>query len=48
LVILLLHLAETTGQALSVALLLLVGDFAPALLSPLAGTFSDRFGPSGR
>ena len=45
LVILLLHLAATTGQALSVALLLLVGDFAPALLSPLTGTVSDRFGP---
>ena len=45
LVILLLHLAETTGQAMSVALLLLVGDFAPALLGPLTGTVSDRFGP---
>ena len=45
LVILLLHLAESTGQALTVALLLLVGDFAPALLSPLTGTVSDRFGP---
>ena len=45
LVILLLHLADTTGQALSVALLLLVGDFAPALLGPLTGTVSDRFGP---
>ena len=45
LVILVLHLAETTGQALTVALLLLVGDFTPALLSPLTGTISDRFGP---
>ena len=45
LVILVLHLAEATGQALSVALLLLVGDFAPALLGPLTGTVSDRFGP---
>ena len=46
LAILLLHLAATTGQALSVALLLLVGDFAPALLSPLTGTVvADRFGP---
>ena len=45
LVILVLHLAETTGQALSVALLLLVGDFAPALLGPLSGVVSDRFGP---
>ena len=45
LVILVLHLAETTGQALSVALLLLVGDFAPALLGPLTGVVSDRLGP---
>ena len=45
LVILLLHLAETTDQALSVALLLLVGDFTPALLGPLTGVVSDRFGP---
>ncbi len=43
LVALMLHVAETTGQALAVAILLLVGDFAPALLSPLTGTISDRF-----
>jgi MFS family permease len=43
LVALMLHVAATTGQALAVALLLLVGDFAPALLGPLAGTVSDRF-----
>jgi MFS family permease len=38
-----LHVAQTTGQALAVATLLLVGDFAPALLGPLAGTVVDRF-----
>ena len=42
LVALMLHVADTTGQALAVALLLLVGDFAPALLGPLAGTVADR------
>jgi MFS family permease len=42
LVALLLHVADTTGQALAVALLLLAGDFAPALLGPLAGTVADR------
>lgn len=42
LVALMLHVAETTGQALAVALLLLAGDFAPALLGPLAGTVADR------
>ena len=36
LVALMLHVAATTGQALAVALLLLAGDFAPALLGPLA------------
>ncbi|WP_202637885.1 MFS transporter [Bailinhaonella thermotolerans] len=45
LVALMLHVAETTGQALAVALLLLVGDFAPALLGPLAGAVGDRFEP---
>src|SRR5215218_8823585 len=45
LVALLLYTAEATGQALSVALLLLVGDFAPALLGPLTGVASDRFDP---
>jgi MFS family permease len=43
LVALMLHVAGSTGQALAVALLLLVGDFAPALLGPLSGTVSDRF-----
>jgi MFS family permease len=43
LVALMLYVAETTGQALAVAMLLLVGDFAPALLGPLTGTISDRF-----
>jgi MFS family permease len=43
LVALMLYVAETTGQALAVAILLLVGDFAPALLGPLTGTISDRF-----
>nr|AKG47142.1 putative transporter [uncultured bacterium] len=38
-----LHVAATTGQALAVAALLLVGDVAPALLSPLTGAISDRF-----
>jgi MFS family permease len=42
LVALMLHVAETTGQALAVAWLLLAGDFAPALLSPLTGTVADR------
>jgi MFS family permease len=43
LVTLLLYTANTTGQALAVALLLLVGDFAPALLGPFTGVVSDRF-----
>jgi MFS family permease len=43
LVALMLHVADTTGQALAVALLLLVGDFAPALLGPLTGAIGDRF-----
>lgn len=43
LVALMLHVAETTGRALAVAMLLLAGDFAPALLGPLTGTISDRF-----
>jgi MFS family permease len=42
LVALMLHVAETTGQALAVAWLLLAGDFAPALLGPLTGTVADR------
>jgi MFS family permease len=43
LVALVLHVAATTGHALAVAALLLVGDFAPSLLSPLSGAISDRF-----
>jgi len=43
LVTLLLYTANTTGQALAVALLLLVGDFAPSLLGPFTGVVSDRF-----
>ncbi|HEY0093583.1 MAG TPA: MFS transporter [Archangium sp.] len=43
LVALMLHVASTTGQALAVSLLLLAGDFTPALLSPLTGAISDRF-----
>ena len=42
LVALMLHVASTTGRALAVAWLLLAGDFAPALLGPLAGTVADR------
>jgi MFS family permease len=43
LVALMLYVADTTGQALAVSLLLLVGDFFPALLSPVTGAISDRF-----
>jgi MFS family permease len=42
LVALLLYVAETTDSGVAVALLLLVGDFAPSLLSPIAGALSDR------
>src|ERR1044072_478954 len=34
--------ASTTGEALAVAVLLLVGYFAPSLLSPFAGALADR------
>lgn len=43
LVALLLQVATSTGQALAAAALLLVGDFAPALLGPLTGALADRF-----
>jgi len=43
LVALMVYTASTAGEALAVALLLLAGDFAPSLLSPLAGALSDRF-----
>ncbi|WP_394617926.1 MFS transporter [Lentzea sp. JNUCC 0626] len=43
LVTLMLHVQSVLGKAIAVAALLLVGDFAPALLSPLTGVISDRF-----
>jgi MFS family permease len=43
LVALMLFVAQSTGQALAVAALLLAGDFVPALLSPLTGAVGDRF-----
>ncbi|ANZ42030.1 MFS transporter [Lentzea guizhouensis] len=43
LVTLMLHVQSVLGQALAIAALLLVGDFAPALLSPFTGLVSDRF-----
>jgi MFS family permease len=43
LVALMLLVAGRAGDALAVALLLLVGDFAPSLLGPLTGAISDRF-----
>lgn len=43
LVALMLHVADTTGQAIAVAVLLLVGDFVPSLLGPVSGAISDRF-----
>ena len=46
LVTLMLYVAQSTGQASAVAVLL-VGDFAPALVSPLTGTVSDRFDLKG-
>jgi MFS family permease len=39
---LVLYVAEEIGTGASVALLLLVGDVAPTLLSPLTGALSDR------
>ncbi|MEO3781881.1 MFS transporter [Actinocorallia sp. B10E7] len=43
LVALMLHVESAGGKALALAALLLVGDFAPALLGPLTGAVSDRF-----
>ena len=43
LVALMLYTAATAGEALAVAVLLLVGDFAPSLLSPFTGALADRF-----
>jgi MFS family permease len=45
LVALMLLVADRAGDALAVALLLLVGDFAPSLLGPVSGAVSDRFDP---
>jgi MFS family permease len=45
LVALMLYVADTAGQAIAVSLLLLAGDFAPSLLSPLTGAVSDRHDP---
>ncbi|MEV4824379.1 MFS transporter [Micromonospora sp. NPDC049274] len=42
LVALMFHVAETTGKALAVSLLLLVGDLAPSLLGPFSGALADR------
>jgi MFS family permease len=42
-VALLLYTAHTMGQAFAVALVLLVDDFVPALVSPFIGVISDRF-----
>ncbi len=41
-VALLLYVAGTEGSGSAVALLLLVGDFTPTLLSPFSGALSDR------
>jgi MFS family permease len=43
LVALTLFVADSAGAAFAVAALLLVGDFAPSLLGPLAGAVADRF-----
>jgi MFS family permease len=43
LVALMLHVADTAGQAIAVSVLLLVGDFVPSLFGPLAGAITDRF-----
>ena len=42
LVALLLYVQTDTGSAVAVAMLMLVGDFAPQLLSPIAGAIADR------
>lgn len=43
LVALMLYVADSVGQALAIALLLLVGDFTPSLVSPVTGAITDRF-----
>jgi MFS family permease len=42
-VALMLFVADSTGQGLAVALLLLASDFVPSLVAPLTGAISDRF-----
>jgi MFS family permease len=42
-VALMLHVANTTGQGIAIALLLLATDFVPSLISPITGAISDRF-----
>jgi len=42
LIALLLYVATSTGRPFDVALLMLVGDFAPTLLSPLTGALGSR------
>lgn len=43
LIALILYTVEVTGQGLAVALLLLAGDFVPALIGPISGVVTDRF-----
>jgi MFS family permease len=43
LVALIVHVADTAGEAFAVAALLLVGEFVPSLLGPFTGALSDRF-----
>ncbi|PSK95882.1 putative MFS family arabinose efflux permease [Murinocardiopsis flavida] len=43
LVALMLFVADSTGRAIAVSLLLLVGDFVPALVGPLTGAIGDRY-----
>ncbi|GAB3453601.1 MFS transporter [Streptomonospora sediminis] len=42
LVALMLFVADSTGRGIAVSILLLVGDFVPALLAPLTGAIGDR------
>jgi MFS family permease len=45
LVALILYVADRVGTGLAVALLLLVGELVPTLLSPIAGALADRLPP---